>query len=474
MSKGGGDQVTVQEPNSIVRPFLSDLYNRARSETRDPPEYFSGDTYVGMLPEEQSFFDQQFSFLDSVYGDGGPYSDMIDANGRLLSGDTLAGNTGSGVANAFSGNLGVFGGSPSMVGDYQSTFNPSAVNLGFDNPSFSSPDLNVSGFTPGTSKTVTSDPNAAINSMLSGEADLSGVSDVVNAAAQPTLDILREDIMPSIVSQAVGTNNQSSLAKDINRIVPRVMEDISNQGTQLGFAEMQAAKNRQANAAALATQAGLSQSGQDLQAYGLGLQGAGTQAGLDSTTDQFLANLGLNAAGTQAGLDQSYQELMSSLGLSNANLGLQSDIAQSNEANSYRDDVLGLGDLTNNFSQQELDAIVRGSSVMPSVINTGLMPSQAQGEYADFLRGIEESALADDINRFNFNEYSDRDMLNWYSQILGGTAGIGGTTTQPAQPGGLAGAVGGAAAGAGLASSLGMSNPYTALLAVGGGLAGSK
>lgn len=474
MSKGGGDQVTTQEPNSIVSPYLNDLYTRSKRESLNSPEFYPGETYVGGLPQEEAAFQQQFDYMNNAFGTGGMFENMTDAAGRLASGNTNAGTLSQGTGQQFLQNLDQFNQPTNLIGDWQSGYTPQQTQLGFQQPGFGAPQLDPNQFTPGVSQTVTQDPNAAIGQMLSGQGDYSQLGDLTKAVADPMINMLQEDIMPSIVSQAVGTNNQTSLAKDINRIVPRVMENISNQSTQLGFQEMQRAKDAQNQGAGLATQAGLTQGGQGLQAYGLGLQGAGTQAGLESNTDQFLSSLGLSAAGQQAGLDQNYQQMMSSLGLSNAGLGLQSDIAQQGANDAYRQDILGLGGLSSGLSGQMSDDMYRGAGLIPGAIQTGLMPSQTSGAYADYQRGLAEAALGDDMARYNYGQNIDKDMLSWYAQQLNGTAGIGGTTTTPYQSGGMGGALGGAATGAGLASSLALSNPWTAALAGIGGLAGSK
>lgn len=75
---------------------------------------------------------------------------------------------------------------------------------------------------------------------------------------------------------------------------------------------------------------------------------------------------------------------------------------------------------------------------------------------------------------FDFYQQAPWQALGQYGNIVQGMPGGYGTTTAPGQQQGsrLAGALGGAAAGAGLAGSVAALNPYTAPLAIGGGLLG--
>ncbi len=111
------------------------------------------------------------------------------------------------------------------------------------------------------------DPTAALQQMLSGEGQYGLVQDAVRAGAQPSLDILQEDILPALRSRTVGAQNPTGEIKDINRIVPRVMRDITNAGVGATLGEYNRAQTSRDRAAMQM------QGSQDLfrnQALGLG------------------------------------------------------------------------------------------------------------------------------------------------------------------------------------------------------------
>lgn len=109
-------------------------------------------------------------------------------------------------------------------------------------------------------------------------------------------------------------------------------------------------------------------------------------------------------------------------------------------------------------------------------------PALAEADYADIgrlgqagdaRRGLEQGLIDDDVARFNFEQNAPWERLGNYMGLVSGGYGSSGTTVQPTQRGSLgAGLLGGGLAGAGIASALGMSNPWTAALALGGGLLG--
>ncbi len=78
-----------------------------------------------------------------------------------------------------------------------------------------------------------------------------------------------------------------------------------------------------------------------------------------------------------------------------------------------------------------------------------------------------------DMARWNFGQQAPWQALGQYGNIVHGMPGGYGTqTTNPGSGNRLAGGVGGAMAGYGLASSIGALNPYTMPFAIGGGLLG--
>lgn len=115
----------------------------------------------------------------------------------------------------------------------------------------------------------------------------------------------------------------------------------------------------------------------------------------------------------------------------------------------------------------------------------GMSPMLSAARYGDAdalmrLGGMQEGKageyIQDELNRFNFTQTAPWDVLGRYGNFAMGIGGMGGLTTSqmPRQGGGgVGGLLGGASTGAGIASLLSLSNPWTAGLALGGGLLGA-
>jgi hypothetical protein len=115
----------------------------------------------------------------------------------------------------------------------------------------------------------------------------------------------------------------------------------------------------------------------------------------------------------------------------------------------------------------------------------GLAPQLANQDYVDInaLQGVGGQVedltgrlMEDQAARFDFSQNAPQINLDNYLQRLGMLAGGAGNTSSAMTPtyrNRAAGALGGATAGAGLASTLALSNPWTAALAIGGGLLGA-
>lgn len=180
--------------------------------------------------------------------------------------------------------------------------------------------MDVGAFTPQLSQDV----QQSISSMMQpGGEDYSGLQAAVDAATRPMMRNFEQQILPALSDRNNLLNNSTGAVKDLNRIIPELERNVGDIGAQLAWQErMRAGQERQ-----FGTQLGASTA---LQQYGLGLQGAGQQAGLDAQTQQLLANmglsgaqLGLQGASTQAGLDQATQQLLAQQGATQAGLGLQ-------------------------------------------------------------------------------------------------------------------------------------------------------
>lgn len=301
---------------------------------------------------------------------GGPYSQMgATPDFSLMAGANnalLMGGPGAGAMDALGG---------TMTGNLTSMFGGPSV----------APYAGISG---------ANDPTQAISNMLSGQGNYGLVQQAVAAGAQPTIDRLFEDVLPQLRSRGIAAANPTGEIKDINRIVPRVMRDISNIGTQAALGEY---------------------------------------------------NRALGAQGTAA-------QLMAPLGQRSSEFGAS---LQQNAMDTYRQQVLGLGGLGTDLLGQQSGDIRAGLAMMPQTIQTGMMPAQQMQQFGNFQAGFEQSALQDAINRWNFEENRPIEMMNWYNQLIQGVPGLGGTQTSSVATNPMAGAAGGAMAGAGLGSMAG-------------------
>ncbi len=305
-------------------------------------------------------------------GQGGlpDFSSMANATNFLSRGGSAAGAN-QAINPMMLGNLqGMFQGPQNQIQDqnfnWQSNWQPGAGASGFAN-----------------------DPTQAINSMLSGQPDYSAAQAATRAGAQPTLDALKEDIMPALRSRTAGSNNATGEIKDLNRIVPRVMRDITNAGTQATLGEYNRAMGSRDAAAGLAGGLGAQYSGMGLQNQGMGLDASRFGAGL----------------------------------------GLETDMAQQSGLDRYRDQSLGLGSLGQGFMGQQSADMATGGQMMPGAIQTGMVPADMLGGYGDFVSANENLGLQDAMSRWDYNANQPYQMQDWLSGILSGAGGLGGTQT---------------------------------------------
>ena len=130
-----------------------------------------------------------------------------------------------------------------------------------------------------------------------------------------------------------------------------------------------------------------------------------------------------------------------------------------------------------NLYDKERLNMMRAGAFTPQMSNLLYDPAQRQIQAGSMLEQKSQEELQDAINRHNFEQFQPQRKLADYGATIAGN--YGGTTTgqtsmtQPIYGGSaMQGALGGALSGAGLASTLGMSNPYTAAFRVGGALLG--
>lgn len=412
---GGGTQKTVSEPWKESQPYLKDIFGQAQELAGQPKEYFPGSTTVGALPSEQKAWNQLFSANQQNFGQGGTYGQATQALGNSLTGNTTLGGMANALAPDATNSLisGIQGG-PASVGRY-----------GFNTQ------LNPYSMAPQFGKAGGLDANPALQGMLSGQPDYSGVQGAIDAANAPIMRQLEQEIIPGLNSKATFLNNGTGGIKALNRVMPEIGERMSQNATGIMEGERQRALGAQERAAGMVSQGGL-------QSYGMGLDASSRQAGLQQAL-----------AGQNLSTDQS-------------NAALQGD---------YRNQLLNYGSLAGQLGNQQGAQSMTAAGMFPGLAQAGQMPGQTGLQYANWDRALQEDQLNANIDRFNFGQNEPTDRLNWYSQLMNGMAGLGGTQSGTMPQGSRAGsALGGAVSGAQLGSSYG---PWGTLIGgIGGGLLG--
>lgn len=389
MSGGGGKQTTVQksDPPEYLQPFLTDIAQTSFRNSQAPPAFFPGQTFLGPTGGQLDAFGQQFDYADSVFG-GQQAPKFGDATGALQ--QNLTGSTG----------LGQFAGAVSPLATQ-------SLQQGFGS---GAPQFNPSQFTPSLQNAGGFNTSQAFNRALTGTPDYAGLQGSINAANAPILRQFNEDILPQLNQKAAFLGNPTGGIKAVNRILPQLGAQMQENALRATEGERQRALGEQLGAAQYLTGAGQ-------QAFGLGLQGA------------------------------------------SQNAGIQSD---------FRGQALGLGQLAGGFQSQLAGNQLQAAGQFPQLAQAGMVPGQLSAQFADFGRQFQDQALQDQIQRFNYYQNLPNQSLQNYSGIVNGFAGIGGVQSGQV-PGGnpAGGALGGALAGASAGSFAG---PYGAL--IGGAIGG--
>lgn len=138
---------------------------------------------------------------------------------------------------------------------------------------------------------------------------------------------------------------------------------------------------------------------------------------------------------------------------------------------------LNFGGLYGNLASSANDATTRALGLFPSLAQTGAIPGQLASQFGDWAAQFPQQQVAENVNRWNFNQNAARDNASWYINAINGMAGLGGSTTQKSPGGGaggvIAGGLGGALAGNSLGPLLGMTGPWGAVAGAGLGILGS-
>jgi len=454
---GGGSQTTKTTPWKEAQPYLLDTMRQAQSLTGQPQQYFPGQTYVGAMPAELSAYQGQQSYDRSMYG--APFSTTLQAGLSSMRGQTplgqMANQLGSYSTNALQQG---FTGAPT-VGNYgfSTSLDPYSLTPNFGQAggldARSTLQNQLGGQLDSQFQGAIGQANAPLAGL--GTPDYSGLQGAIDAANAPLLRQLQQDIIPGLNQRATFLNNETGGIKTLNRVLPDVAERMSQNATGLYEAERQrAAAERAAAAGQMSSQTA------GLMGQGLGQAFSGQQnaANLISQGGLSAYGLGLQGATTEAGLQQAL-----------AGQNLATDTTNANLANQYQQNLLGLGGLAGQLAGAQGTDAARWGALFPSLAQAGATPYQNQLAYGSYQRGIAENALQDQINRYNFQQQEPYDRLAFYNQMLQGTAGLGGTsrTSTGSSMSGL-GALGGAATGAQLGSML----PIPGGTLVGAGLGG--
>ena len=70
-----------------------------------------------------------------------------------------------------------------------------------------------------------------------------------------------------------------------------------------------------------------------------------------------------------------------------------------------------------------LDAAGRAMQLAPQTLQAGMMPSQGVSQYGEYLRGQDELALQDSLNRYNYEQNAPQQNLATYMNYLQGRPG---------------------------------------------------
>jgi hypothetical protein len=477
MSGGGGQpskQTTVSEPWSGVQGPLRSLYGQASTLAAQPAQYFPGSTVVGATPSEGAAWDTRTGYNNSVFGGQSnlQYGDATGALTNALQGNNtlggmsgqLAPQAGSALTSAFSP-YDVGGRFDALQSPTGGVRDPSAQAGQIGQYGFGT-SLDASGKAPQFGVAGNLDATGAYQRMLSGQPDYAGAQGAIDAANAPILRQLNEQIIPGLNERATFTNNMTGGIKGLNAAIPEASRQMGENAQNIMNQERLRALDQQERAAGQVAQGGL-------QGYGLGLQTAQGERGLE----QSLANLGLSTDQARANFGQSDSQLglqtdLARAGLSQnaANFGLQREQARESALGGMRGDALNYGNLAGNLANQSATDQARATSMFPSIYDLGRSSGNDAMSYANYDRALQEDALGSQVDQYNYLRDQPYSNLSWLQSILGGAPG-GAATTTATQPRGsrTAGALGGAMSGAAAGSAFG---PYGTLIGGGIGLLG--
>lgn len=219
---GGGTQNTVAEPWSGSQPYLRDVMNQAQQLYQTGgAQYYPGQTFVGPTAGQLGAWNTALGYSDQVYGgqNAPKFGEATGALSNVLGGGYLGG---------------LAGGSSQQAG-------------------------------------------AALNSMLSGTPDYSGLQKSIDAANAPLLRQFEQEILPGLNQKATFYGNPTGGIKAVNQILPELGERMSQNANAAYEQERQRALAAQQSALGLYGQFG--QGATQAQIAGAGLFPSLAEAG---------------------------------------------------------------------------------------------------------------------------------------------------------------------------------------------------
>jgi hypothetical protein len=432
MSKGGSGtqqpagQTTstqVSAPWSGQQPYLLQGFNQAQNLfNQGGPQYYPGQTYAGPT-------DAQLAGItaEANIGQGGTAAQnaATPALQNMLGRGWLYGNPAESMySGAAQGGLNVNTGgyfSPLASGQQTNTMGvPGLSNIA------SGANLNTAG-------------QPTLNAMASGA--------IQNTAGLPTLN--------QFASGAdLSANNPyfQNMANSVTQQVLPAIQSEFNAGNRLdsglgNLAASQGLGSAIGNLAYQNYQQGLQQQQQAATTMGeFGAQNISNMLGAAGTLGQLGAsNLGaqLSAGGELANIGQGNigNQLAASTALTNLGLG---------NVGTQLAGMQGFGGLYGQAAQQQMQAL----GLSPAI---GQMQYQQAGALQDAgstLQGLNQSAITDAMNRWNFGQQQPYQNLQNYMQNIQGNYGSNTTASQPYYSNSLANTLGGALGGSALANSM--------------------
>lgn len=435
--------------------------SQGQTLSRQGPSYYGGPLTVGPTDAEGAAWGQRASYNNNVFGgaQNPQFGDLTSSISQMLRGGTDLGSMSSQISPYATQNL-LSGFGPTNTSGIAGIQAPGQTNAAgqIGNYSFGT-SLDAQGRAPTFGTAGGLDARGAYAKALEGTPDYQGAQGAIDAANAPLLRQFNEQIIPGLNQKATFTNNMTGGIKGLNRAIPELGQRMGENAQNIMNNERLRALDAQERAANAVSQGGL-------QGYGLGLNTAMGERGLE----QGLAGMNLNADTTRAGM------MLNDFGtgMQGSQFGLQQQGMMADMNDRYRADLLNLGSLGGQLAGQSGSQQLGAAGMFPSVYNLGRSQGNDALEFANYDRALREDALGADQERFNYMRDQPYNNLGWYSGLINGTASpYGAATTTGPQGSRAAGALGGAMFGGQMGSQLFNNNPWaTGIGALLGGLGG--